>query len=80
VLFVVLLLGLCPVSRAWRWWFVWHLLARFPRLKPWVKASASAVCVLFVVLLLGLCPVSRGGRLWCAWFLVSRFPTAEAVG
>jgi hypothetical protein len=53
-------------------WYAWFLVARFPRLKPWVDGFGcrclAAVCAWALLM------VSRGGRMWYVWLFVARFP------
>ncbi len=66
--FLLLWMGLCPGSRAWRWFYAWRFVARFPRLKPWVDGYGCR-CVGCC-----LCVGSRAWRWWYAWRFVARFP------
>jgi len=63
-------------------WYVWRLVARFPRLKPWADGCgcrcAAVVCAGGYAL--AFLMVSRGGRMWLCMAFRGAFPTTKAVG
>ena len=57
-------------------WYVWRLVARFPRLKPWVDGYGfrCAAAVFAGGYVRAFLMVSRGGRMWYVWLFVACFP------